>query len=238
MTASGYGDLLGKVTAGADWLVADALGVEAVDPSLVAGAGPAAGGRRAAGRAGRRRPGGHGRPHRGAGHVRAGHAGPHLVPARLRGRAPVQPPVGDGGAGPRPAPAPVPRVQGRGRHGRGGRPLRAAPRPRPGRRGRRGRPRRLAQPRAGGGGGGGHPHHPGLAAAAVTESLAKHVDADRLARRLALLRDRWPALRDRLAQLLPAARLAGMLAAAGCPTGPSELGLDRAAFKATYGGRA
>jgi glycerol-1-phosphate dehydrogenase [NAD(P)+] len=28
MTASGYGDLLGKVTAGADWLVADALEVE------------------------------------------------------------------------------------------------------------------------------------------------------------------------------------------------------------------
>jgi glycerol-1-phosphate dehydrogenase [NAD(P)+] len=26
-----------------------------------------------------------------------------------------------------------------------------------------------------------------------------------------------------------------MLAAAGCPTGPSELGLDRAAFKASYG---
>jgi glycerol-1-phosphate dehydrogenase [NAD(P)+] len=34
MTASGYGDLLGKVTAGADWLVADALGVEPVDPAV------------------------------------------------------------------------------------------------------------------------------------------------------------------------------------------------------------
>ena len=34
MTASGYGDLLGKVTAGADWLVADALGVEPVDPRI------------------------------------------------------------------------------------------------------------------------------------------------------------------------------------------------------------
>ena len=34
MTASGYGDLLGKVTAGADWLVADALGVEPVDPGV------------------------------------------------------------------------------------------------------------------------------------------------------------------------------------------------------------
>ncbi|MGO1385799.1 MAG: iron-containing alcohol dehydrogenase [Arachnia sp.] len=34
MTASGYGDLLGKVPAGADWILADALGVEAVDPAV------------------------------------------------------------------------------------------------------------------------------------------------------------------------------------------------------------
>jgi glycerol-1-phosphate dehydrogenase [NAD(P)+] len=34
MTASGYGDLLGKVTAGADWLVADALEVEKVDQKV------------------------------------------------------------------------------------------------------------------------------------------------------------------------------------------------------------
>jgi len=32
MTASGYGDLLGKVTAGADWILADAVGSEAIDP--------------------------------------------------------------------------------------------------------------------------------------------------------------------------------------------------------------
>ena len=31
LTATGYGDLLGKVTAGADWLVADALAVEPID---------------------------------------------------------------------------------------------------------------------------------------------------------------------------------------------------------------
>ncbi|WP_040157491.1 sn-glycerol-1-phosphate dehydrogenase [Nigerium massiliense] len=34
MTASGYGDLLGKVTAGADWLLADALQIEVIDPSV------------------------------------------------------------------------------------------------------------------------------------------------------------------------------------------------------------
>lgn len=31
MNASGYGDLLGKITAGADWILADALGVEYID---------------------------------------------------------------------------------------------------------------------------------------------------------------------------------------------------------------
>ncbi len=34
MTASGYGDLLGKVPAGADWILADALGVEPVDDAV------------------------------------------------------------------------------------------------------------------------------------------------------------------------------------------------------------
>lgn len=34
MTASGYGDLLGKVTAGADWLIADAVGVEPIVPDV------------------------------------------------------------------------------------------------------------------------------------------------------------------------------------------------------------
>ncbi len=32
LNASGYADLLAKMTAGADWIVADALGVEAIDP--------------------------------------------------------------------------------------------------------------------------------------------------------------------------------------------------------------
>jgi len=32
MNAAGYADLIAKITAGADWIVADALGVEAIDP--------------------------------------------------------------------------------------------------------------------------------------------------------------------------------------------------------------
>jgi glycerol-1-phosphate dehydrogenase [NAD(P)+] len=34
LTASGYGDLLGKVPAGADWMLANALGVEPIDPAI------------------------------------------------------------------------------------------------------------------------------------------------------------------------------------------------------------
>lgn len=34
MTASGYGDLIGKVPAGADWIIADALGTEAIDQDV------------------------------------------------------------------------------------------------------------------------------------------------------------------------------------------------------------
>lgn len=34
MTASGYGDLLGKVPAGADWMIADALGIEPIDAGV------------------------------------------------------------------------------------------------------------------------------------------------------------------------------------------------------------
>jgi glycerol-1-phosphate dehydrogenase [NAD(P)+] len=77
---------------------------------------------------------------------------------------------------------------------------------------------------------------PGLDDAAVAESLAKHVDTATLTRRLALLAERWPDLRERLeVQLLPPERLREMLHAAGCPTGPSEIGLSLEALKATYG---
>lgn len=76
---------------------------------------------------------------------------------------------------------------------------------------------------------------PGLDEAAVAESLAKHPDADALEQRLTLLAERWPTLRERLeAQLLPADRLREMLLAAGCPTDPSEIGLEPRALEATY----
>lgn len=76
---------------------------------------------------------------------------------------------------------------------------------------------------------------PGLDEAAVAESKAKYVSADQLAERLALLREQWPALRERLQQqLMPAEQLRDLLHAAGCPIGPADIGLSMAAFKATY----
>ena len=34
MTASGFGDLMGKVPASADWMIADALGIEPIEPDV------------------------------------------------------------------------------------------------------------------------------------------------------------------------------------------------------------
>ena len=236
MTASGYGDLLGKVTAGADWLVADALGVEAVDPkvwSLVQAPLRAAVGRPAELAAGDRaaldglieglvmsglamQAHSSSRPASGAEHQFS-----HLWEMEGLG-GDRRPPLSHGfkvGVGTVAVAALYERLLARDLGAVDAGAARAAW---PG-------PEQLEAAVAAA-----HTT-PGLAAAAVAESLAKHVDAEELGRRLARLRDRWPALRDRLAaQLLPAAQLAEMLAAAGCPTGPSELGLDRAAFAATY----
>ena len=77
--------------------------------------------------------------------------------------------------------------------------------------------------------------HPLLGQVAVKQTMAKYVSADELRTRLERLAQRWPTLRDELAaQLLPAATLRAMLAAAGCPTEPADIGLDAASFRATY----
>jgi glycerol-1-phosphate dehydrogenase [NAD(P)+] len=79
-----------------------------------------------------------------------------------------------------------------------------------------------------------HEEH-GLAERVVQESRAKYVTADRLATRLGLLGERWPELRRRLAeQLPPAAELRRRLRAAGCPTTPEELGLSRDRLRSSY----
>jgi glycerol-1-phosphate dehydrogenase [NAD(P)+] len=76
---------------------------------------------------------------------------------------------------------------------------------------------------------------PDLKRGAVEQSLAKYVDAEELAERLELLRKVWPDLRGRLRdQLMPAKQISEMLRAAGCPTRPDEIGLGWEEFEATY----
>ena len=76
---------------------------------------------------------------------------------------------------------------------------------------------------------------PGLDEAAVAESRAKYVGADELADRLALLRERWPEIRRKVQeQLIGPEGLREMLAAAGARTGPGDIGLSMEAFKDSY----
>jgi glycerol-1-phosphate dehydrogenase [NAD(P)+] len=76
---------------------------------------------------------------------------------------------------------------------------------------------------------------PELEEGAVEQTLAKYINAGELARRLELLREVWPGLREKLReQLMPAEQVREMLRAAGCPTSPVEIGLSREDFRATY----
>jgi glycerol-1-phosphate dehydrogenase [NAD(P)+] len=236
MTASGYGDMLGKVTAGADWLVADALGVEPLDQrvwSLVQGPLAAAVGRPAELAAGDQaamdglieglvlsglamQAHASSRPASGAEHQFS-----HLWEMEGLGQD-LAPPLSHGfkvGVGTVAVAALYERLLERDLGAVDAGALAGAwP----------SREELEATVRAA------HTA-PGLAEAAVAESLAKHPGPDQLAARLAVLRDRWPALRERLAaQLLPAGRLAGMLRAAGCPTGPAGLGLSGRALRDSY----
>jgi glycerol-1-phosphate dehydrogenase [NAD(P)+] len=233
MTASGYADLLGKVTAGADWIVADALGVEPitgpgwhlVQPGL----------REAVGRPADLRAGDPGamralidglvmaglamqaqqssRPASGAEHQFS-----HLWEMEGLGRD-ADPPLSHGfkvGLGTIAIAALYERVLARGIDeaaasapwadaGDAERAVRAM-----------------------------HPDAP-LADAAVDETLAKHPSPEERAARLQTARRVWPRLRERLAdQLLPAAELGALLAAAGCPTAPHEIGLTGDDLRATY----
>ncbi len=76
---------------------------------------------------------------------------------------------------------------------------------------------------------------PGLDEAAVKEALAKYIEPDALRARLELLSERWPDLRERLQeQLMGADELRDKLLAAGCPVGPADIGLDVERFRDTY----
>ena len=78
-------------------------------------------------------------------------------------------------------------------------------------------------------------HDPPLEEPAVKQALSKYLDKDELGERLELIREIWPDLREKVNdQLMPAAELRDLLQQAGCPTSPEEIGLSREDFKATY----
>jgi glycerol-1-phosphate dehydrogenase [NAD(P)+] len=76
---------------------------------------------------------------------------------------------------------------------------------------------------------------PELEEGAVEQTLAKYISADELAGRLELLREVWPGLREMVReQLMPAGEIKEMLEAADCPTTPVEIGLSWEDFEKTY----
>ncbi len=77
--------------------------------------------------------------------------------------------------------------------------------------------------------------NPDLERGAVEQSIAKYISAGELAQRLELLGEVWPVLREKVReQLMPAEQMREMLRAAGCPTGPVEIRLRWEDFGATY----
>jgi glycerol-1-phosphate dehydrogenase [NAD(P)+] len=74
-----------------------------------------------------------------------------------------------------------------------------------------------------------------LEQAALTETRAKYLDSSALSQRLQLLGQRWPDLRERIRdQLLPAEQVRIQLTKAQCPVTPLEIGLGVPPFKTTY----
>jgi glycerol-1-phosphate dehydrogenase [NAD(P)+] len=77
--------------------------------------------------------------------------------------------------------------------------------------------------------------HGELREKARVEMAAKAVAPDALRERLRRLRAAWPALRERLRDHLPpATRLAEMLAAAGAPVEPVQIGISRDRLRHSY----
>ncbi len=74
-----------------------------------------------------------------------------------------------------------------------------------------------------------------LLALALRESRAKWIDAAALQRQLETLRRIWPELRERLRQqLLPLAELKAKLSAVGAPVEPEQIGISRQRLRDSY----
>jgi len=78
-------------------------------------------------------------------------------------------------------------------------------------------------------------HNPPLEDPTVKQALAKHLSVNELDERLKTIQQVWPELREKVReQLMSAAELREMLREAGCPTSAEEIGLSSEDFKATY----
>jgi glycerol-1-phosphate dehydrogenase [NAD(P)+] len=76
---------------------------------------------------------------------------------------------------------------------------------------------------------------PELRRKALLESGEKYVDASALRSQLELLKRDWPTIRERLSkQLIPAKEVASMLGAAGCPVRPEQLGVSRERLRVSF----
>jgi glycerol-1-phosphate dehydrogenase [NAD(P)+] len=70
---------------------------------------------------------------------------------------------------------------------------------------------------------------------ALLESGEKYVDRDALRSHLGLLKARWPTIREHLSKhLIPSTEVAEMLAAAGCPTRPEQIGISRERLRVSF----
>jgi glycerol-1-phosphate dehydrogenase [NAD(P)+] len=76
---------------------------------------------------------------------------------------------------------------------------------------------------------------PELANKARLESGTKYIDRDALRLQLQQLQREWPRMRGRLAQqLIPRNEVYGMLRAAGCPVEPEEIGISRQRLRESF----
>lgn len=74
-----------------------------------------------------------------------------------------------------------------------------------------------------------------LAKKSLEETRAKYISGDALRRQLCRLRDGWPVLHERLErQLLPFRQARLLLAEAGCPTRPEQIGISSERLRQSY----
>jgi len=74
-----------------------------------------------------------------------------------------------------------------------------------------------------------------LAEKAIEETRAKHIRPEALREQLTTLRGRWPELREKLKrQLLPFAKVKSMLRTAGCAFAPEQIGISRDRLRKSY----